>query len=429
MWNVDEIRKMAKKDFDKAWEDTANFVSEDRMGFVPRKGEGERQCIEELKARLRKYLIDSGYDELNLPATFDVGKAQRQIGPEAAIVLESACIVEGKYLAHPSLSPWLESITELKAKKPMPLQLFSMGARYRKVKGNVLASQVASVVLMDERVSLEDGKELAVSVLNALGIKGGSFQKSIDSKLYAKEAQQSVFVQRGEKQVKIGEFGIYSPIALANFNIEYPVFCFDIFVEPAAMVFGGYDDVKEVSFAQFHATFNLSDQQILGLVKLSRQPKTEVGKAISRAVVKTAELYGQHQSPCRFKAFEQTMKDKRIEVWLIKQESGSKLCGSDVLNELYVHEGNIVAFPPSGKDRAKGGVRTGIRFINALADLAAWTAEGMKSGYEVIQVKQVNNWNDVNIEVPQVVLNNAKRNNKEISVRGDVSTSIEIKFA
>jgi O-phosphoseryl-tRNA synthetase len=140
------------------------------------------------------------------------------------------------------------------------------------------------------------------------------------------------------------------------------------------------------------------------------------------------------KAPCRVKAYRRDLRNKTLEVYLIETEEGKSLCGPAITNELYVYDGGVYALPPSGFDKGvakeakEKGVKVGISFISAFADLIAWHVEKIVGDYEIVQVKNVRSAADINIVVPSIVDRFVTAHNKTLQIKGPVFVTAEIKL-
>ena len=71
-------------------------------------------------------------------------------------------------------------------------------------------------------------------------------------------------------QVKIRDQGLYSPVALANYGIEYPVFNVGFGVERIAMILHDETDVRKISYHSFMRLWNIRMKSWLEWLKLKK---------------------------------------------------------------------------------------------------------------------------------------------------------------
>ena len=99
-------------------------------------------------------------------------------------------------------SAWFETIASMLKRKPLPLKLFSIGVKFRREQRldatHLYESTTASLVVVNDKLSLEDGKELTRIILRKLGFHEFEIRvKEVTSKYYAPGTEFEVFVRHG----------------------------------------------------------------------------------------------------------------------------------------------------------------------------------------------------------------------------------------
>lgn len=140
----------------------------------------------------------------------------------------------------------------------MPIKLFSIGKRYRKEQkqdaNHLYESTSASIVVMAEDITLEDGKDLTKKIIADLGFKKVKIiQKKTTSKYYAPGMDLEVFVDFQGKDLEIANLGFYSPVSLAKYKIWYPVLNLGFGVERIAMILKGVDDIRKLIYPEIYS--------------------------------------------------------------------------------------------------------------------------------------------------------------------------------
>jgi len=208
---------------------------------------------------------------------------------------------------------------------------------------------------------------------------------------------------------------MYSPVALSNFEIRYPVFNAGIGIERLAMILHGADDIRKLVFPQF-SVVDFADKDIAESLTPISAPKTERGVKIARAIEGSARKHKDEIAPCEFVAF----KDNKVEVMLVEREAGKKLIGPAGFNELCVADGTIYS------DLQPSGVYTGFNYMRAVSLAAAALAEDAVEPREY-QVKMVRHLSDLNLELPDAVRQHIERQQKKIGIGGGMFVTVEIR--
>ena len=337
---------------------------------------------------------------------------------------------------------WFGVLRELQHREPLPLQLFSIGPKYRREQRldatHLYESWTASIVVMTERMSQEDGERLTREVLAKLGFPEVELRtKAATSKYYAPQTEFEVFVKHPSVggAIEVGDAGFYSPVALSNYDIAYPVFNLGIGLERLLMIETGERDVRAIVYPYLYKPLVLSDADLTRMIKLEREPETGEGKRIAEAIVRVAEQHADEPSPCEFKAYEGELLGKRVVVRVVEPETGTKLIGPAGFNTIYVYDGNIVGVPPKGWERDEflqtvrnRGVSTGIRYMDAFAALAANEIErAVQSGKRKAKVRVpiVKLLSDINLILEEPASRYITDRKKRIDVRGPVFTTVE----
>jgi O-phosphoseryl-tRNA synthetase len=336
---------------------------------------------------------------------------------------------------------WFPLLREMVKREPLPIQLFSIGPKFRREQQldptHLYDSWTASLVVAAERMSLEDGKRLVKQLLSKLGFDDVKLViKKATSKYYAPRTEFEVFIKHPQTKeyLEVGDAGFYSPVPLSKYEIPYPVFNFGLGIERLLMVVTGEADIRALAYPHLYKPVVFSDRELANMIRLEQEPRSEVGKQIARAILRIAERYADEPSPCEFKAYEGELFGKRVTVNVVEPESGTKLIGPAGFNMIYVYEGNIIGVPPKGWEKdeflnaaRKRGISTGIRYMDAFAALAAHEIEGaVKKGKRKVKVRirAVKLLSDINLTLEEVAQRFITSNKKRIDVRGPVFTTV-----
>ncbi len=319
---------------------------------------------------------------------------------------------------------WFHTLASLKDKAVFPIALFSVGLRYRNEQRedarHLRVHHSASIVVMDPEMSLDAGRAITRDIMQQYGFSDIKFEtKKATSKYYGPGQEQEVFVNYKGTWLEIADIGMYSPVALANFDIEYPVFNAGFGIERLGMLIYEIDDVRKLAYPQFSVT-EYSDEEIAKSISYIASPETARGQRIARAIEETARRHKDEIAPCEFLSW----KDKSIEVKVVEKEAGKRLVGPAGFNEICVANGNIYS------DVVPSGIHTGINYMRAIAMGAAAAIESPDAiGDLTYQVKGIRHLSDLNLQIPEGVREHIEGQQKKIRVTGAVFVTIESKSA
>jgi len=315
---------------------------------------------------------------------------------------------------------WFHTLAALQNKISFPVALFSVGPRYRNEQRedtrHLRVHHSASIVIMDHEMSLDAGRTVTRDIIQQYGFSDIKFETKIaTSKYYAPGQEQEVFVNHKGTWLEIADIGMYSPVALANFDIKYPVFNAGFGIERLGMLIYEIDDVRRLAYPQFSVT-EYSDEEIAKSITYIANPKTVRGQKIARAIEETARRHKDEIAPCEFLAW----KDKSIEVKVVEKEAGKRLIGPAGFNEICVANGTIYS------DIVPSGVHTGINYMHAIAMGAAAAIESPHAIRDLTyQVKGIRRLSDLNLQIPEAVRQHIEGQQKKIGVGGAVFVTIE----
>jgi len=315
---------------------------------------------------------------------------------------------------------WFHTLAALQNKISFPVALFSVGPRYRNEQRedtrHLRVHHSASIVIMDHEMSLDAGRTVTRDIIQQYGFSDIKFETKIaTSKYYAPGQEQEVFVNHKGTWLEIADIGMYSPVALANFDIKYPVFNAGFGIERLGMLIYEIDDVRRLAYPQFSVT-EYSDEEIAKSITYIANPKTVRGQKIARAIEETARRHKDEIAPCEFLAW----KDKSIEVKVVEKEAGKRLIGPAGFNEICVANGTIYS------DVVPSGLHTGINYMHAIAMGAAAAIESPHAIRDLTyQVKGIRHLSDLNLQIPKAVRQHIEGQQKKIGVGGAVFVTIE----
>jgi O-phosphoseryl-tRNA synthetase len=329
-------------------------------------------------------------------------------------------VPSNKTLRSHMTATWFHTLAALQDKASFPVALFSVGPRYRNEQRedarHLRVHHSASIVVMDPEMSLDAGSAITKDIMQQYGFSDIKFETKIaTSKYYAPGQEQELFVKHKGTWLEIADIGMYSPVALANFDIKYPVFNAGFGIERLGMLIYEIDDVRKLAYPQFSVT-EYSDEEIAKSLTYIASPQTDRGQKIARAIEETARKHKDEIAPCEFLAW----KDKSIEVKIVETEAGKRLIGPAGFNEICVANGAIYS------DIVPSGIHTGINYMRAIAMGAAAAIESSTDKL-TYQVKGIKHLSDLNLQIPEAVRQHIEGQQKKIKVGGAVFVAIEVK--
>jgi O-phosphoseryl-tRNA synthetase len=313
---------------------------------------------------------------------------------------------------------WFHTLAALQNKISFPVALFSVGPRYRNEQRedarHLRVHHSASIVIMDHEMSLDAGRTVTRDIIQQYGFSDIKFETKIaTSKYYAPGQEQEVFVNYKSTWLEIADIGMYSPVALANFDIKCPVFNAGFGIERLGMLIYEMDDVRKLAYPQF-SVMEYSDEEIAKSITYITSPKTVRGQKIAKAIEENARKHKDEIAPCEFLAW----KDQSIEVKVVEKEAGKRLIGPAGFNEICVANGTIYS------DIVPSGLYTGINYMRAIAMGAAAAIESSNDNL-TYQVKGIRHLSDLNLQIPEAVRQHIEGQQKKIKVGGAVFITIE----
>lgn len=379
--------------------------------------------IEKLRSILRQYKrgeieADNLIEEFVLQLGITDSQATElldKVFPEMRKLLP---LPSNKTLRSHMTATWFHTLRALQDKANPPLALFSVGPRYRNEQRedahHLRVHHSASIVIMDPEMSLEAGREITQRILQEYGFSEVKFEtKTATSKYYAPGQEEEVFAQYKGAWFEIADIGMYSPVALANFDIKYPVFNAGIGVERVAMILCGMEDVRGLVYSQFSLA-KFTDDEIAKAITYMASPETARGKRIAKAIEEAARKHKDEIAPCEFLAWE----DDSLRVTIAEKEEGKRLIGPAAFNEICVADGEIYS------DLFPSGAYTGINYMRAIAMGVAALIEKSKDSL-TYRVRMVKHLSDINLQIQENIREYIEGKQKKIQVGGPVFITIK----
>jgi len=357
-------------------------------------------------------------------------------------------ISSNKTLRSHMTSGWFITLGAMAQRAKPPIHLFSVDRCFRREQQEdatrLMTYFSASCVIMDPEVTVEHGKAVAAGLLTQFGFEKFRFKPDEKrSKYYVPDTQIEVFAYHpgligsstkySDGWVEVATFGIYSPSALAQYDIPYPVMNLGLGVERLAMILHDSNDVRALTYPQFPVYedgWKMSDEELAGMISVDKAPVTSEGWDIQRAIVRVCDEKGSEPSPCEFLAWSGKVSGKDVKVWVTEPEDNTKLCGPAAFNSVLVLDGDILGLPDSPKyeKQFNNGTNSNLRYIDAFAALAASEIENSEGENTLTRVRIVKVPSEMNIILDSIAQRNITGNNKKIDIRGPVFTTVRSEF-
>ena len=351
-------------------------------------------------------------------------------------------------------SAWFTTLAAIVDKENLPIKVFSTGIWFKrgpKLNELKLTSHYgASCIIMDEKITVENGKVIAEAILNRLGFKDLEFKASDQSRNFnVTENEFGILLDK----IEIATCGVYSKQVLNKYGIDIPTLYINFGLEHMVMVQKGIDDIRELMYPQFYKAWKLNDREIAEALQFIIKPKTEIGKEIAKNIVKICEKNGNTPAPCEFRVWEGEVSTannsvpeesaksleprgdnkKRLFVKIFKHDKDSKLCGPAYMNEVVVRDGDVFSLSFSGLAEEKNNletIHTNIRYLDAFSNMVGRKIERrilknkLKDKLE-FKVGIVKDMEDINLQLDGGALRYVLTNNKKIDIRGPMFVNIE----
>ncbi|WP_321430141.1 O-phosphoserine--tRNA ligase [uncultured Methanolobus sp.] len=344
-------------------------------------------------------------------------------------------------------SGWFISLASVIERANPPFNFFSIDRCFRREQdedaARLMTYYSASCVMMDENVSIDHGKAVAQGLLSQFGFEKFMFRADDKrSKYYVPDTQIEVFAYHpnlvgsntkySDGWIEIATFGIYSPTALSQYDIPYPVMNLGLGVERLAMILHDATDIRSLTYPQItqYSEWKMTDNELAKNVHIVNVPETPEGMDIVKAIVAVCEEHGSTPSPCEFPAWEGTVNGKAVKVSVIEPEEETKLCGPAVFNEVVAYNNDILGVPDNKKWRKaleNHSARTGVRFLDAFACQAAKDIESaIANGESEVEtrVRIVKVPSEINFRLEPLAQRFITSNKKKIDIRGPVFTTV-----
>jgi len=95
MFNTNEIKKLAKQDYEKAWLETAKLLKTSGKILEWKKQQGSPNAVTELVLKFREIFLKYGFEEMINPTIVEETEVYKQYGSEAPVILDRCFYLAG----------------------------------------------------------------------------------------------------------------------------------------------------------------------------------------------------------------------------------------------------------------------------------------------------------------------------------------------
>ncbi len=338
---------------------------------------------------------------------------------------------------------WLTTVEATCNEEALPIRLFTTAVAYRREPipdpRHNQVYHVLSMAVVDKDLTMDKCRRIAGRLFDSIGLDDVTMvEKSYPFPYFEKGTELEIF----GGDLELGTCGFISREILDKRGLDTDVFILDLGIERILMHKHGYPDIRTLFFPQFYKAWDLSDQEISDSIKYKRYPLTDMGKSISKAIYDSyRKAYGDDNAETgRLTAWkgvlakidgaltlaEGTVEGEIIgnaEIYLKEAKTGLGLIGPAAMNDIYVLNGDILGLPSIEEKRMleAGAVKTGINYVNAFSNLAAWKIEkSLERGHTGKSVENVRGLEEINLKVDSKALYYTLSHGKKVDVKGPV---------
>ncbi|HOX28294.1 MAG TPA: O-phosphoserine--tRNA ligase, partial [bacterium] len=394
---------------------------------------------EELRTLLREYKeavieADDFLEELALRLKITGDQAAEMLDRVFPEFKELKPVPTKRTLRSHMTSNWFPVLQRLRPRAPLPVKLFSVGSRFRREQRqdphHLFESTSASVVVMDENLTMEDGKALVENILKKMGFEKCTFKKKkVASRYYDPETDTEVFAKYKDQMIEVGNLGFYAPSSLKNYDIDIPVFNIGFGAERMAMILTGATDLRSLVYPQFYEEMDFTDEELAKMISVEKNPQSQELQKEIGGMVATAVDGKDRLGPGEISLFKGNVAGKNAEITLFNWDEGKPILSLAAMNTVRVHEGNIYGLPPDpaalGDKFAsvyEHSIDTNLRFIDLIitgfvSQLEAHIASEGESPLEE-RWKITKRAQQINLKIPDAAYDFIQRTHKTIRVGG-----------
>lgn len=323
-------------------------------------------------------------------------------------------ITTSKTLISHFTTAWFPTLASLN--REPPVLMYASGWRFRREQRedsrHLRAHFNLSFVVMGD-LGIEDGMKIVNEFFRRLNMEVTFTLKENQPSYYAYDTNYEVFF----KGMEVADIGMFSPVALANYNIKYPVFNAGLGLGRICMLWEGLEDLRQVHFPELYGR-QYTDEDILESIQMIRKAENQ---ELVREIVETARKNKDSRSPCRVTVHE----DSNLKIELVEEEENTSLIGPAGLDEVYVYDGSIYGVPvksenPGMQKILEKGVTYHMSYMEAFANFVISSLE--EGTYRVGMVRKLS---DINLDIHEDIRKFIRSHGK-IDIRGPMFATIVI---
>jgi O-phosphoseryl-tRNA synthetase len=312
---------------------------------------------------------------------------------------------------------WFPTLASIREEPPVCL--YTSGWRFRREQredsSHLRAHYNLSFVIMGD-IQIEDGKDIVKAFFSRLGMDVDFRLKENQPSYYAYDTNYEVFW----KGMEVADIGMFSPVALANYTITYPVFNAGPGLGRIIMLKEGIEDIRQVHFPELYGKL-YTDEDISESLYLVEQAQN---RSLVEAIVETARTHKDEPSPCAISVVE----NEKWKIALIEKEKNTRLIGPAAFNELYAYQGSIFGIPLSSQKKSiqhivQEGVPSHISYLEAFTHHVVSRIEKGERGE--FRAGMINRLSDINVDLPTHIREFIRSQGK-IDVRAPMFTTISV---
>lgn len=157
-FNIEEIKRDAKINYEKAWRETRNLLKLKGKLFKLQ-DMGKSHPVQEFISEARRVMISLGFEELILPMFVEEDDVYKQYGPEAVLILDRLFYLAG--LPRPDIGISKEKVQNLQSLIPNFSKIEELKNIFRRYKkGDIEADDLIDVFIEELTVSESEASEI-----------------------------------------------------------------------------------------------------------------------------------------------------------------------------------------------------------------------------------------------------------------------------